>query len=124
MTTPIEPDWEEPESAQPTHLDDHLPLLIEFFQTQMVEVVLFTKPGCCLCDTVKAQLGKLRLEQAFELREVNILEDRAAYAKFHEEIPVVFIDGRKAFKFHLDEKAFVRRLHSRPAQGEKAEHGS
>ena len=60
----------------------------------MMEVVLFTKPGCCLCDTVKAQLGRLRAAQTFDLREVNILEDSAAYAKFHEEIPVVFIDGR------------------------------
>jgi glutaredoxin len=89
----------------------------------MREVILFTKPGCCLCETVKAQLGKLRAMQPFELREVNILEDRAAYAKFHEEIPVVFIDGRKAFKYHLDEKAFLTRLKSRPSQGEEPEYG-
>jgi glutaredoxin len=89
----------------------------------MNEVVLYTKPGCCLCDTVKAQLNKLRALQPFDLREVNILEDSAAFAKFHEEIPVVFIDGRKAFKYHLDEKAFLRRLKS-PAHGEKPEYGS
>jgi glutaredoxin len=89
----------------------------------MMEVVLFTKPGCCLCDTVKAQLDKLRAVQPFELREVNILEDRAAYGKFHEEIPVVFINGRKAFKYHLDEKAFLRRLQS-PSQGEEPDYGS
>jgi glutaredoxin len=90
----------------------------------MMKVVLFTKPGCSLCDTVKAQLGKLRARQPFDLREVNILEDSDAFAKFHEEIPVVFIDGRKAFKYHLDEKVFLRRLQSRPAQGEIPEHGS
>ena len=90
----------------------------------MTEVVLFTKPGCCLCDTVKAQLAKLRAMQTFELREVNILEDSSAYAKFSEEIPVVFIDGRKAFKYHLDEKAFLRRLEARPSNGEKTDHGS
>ena len=81
----------------------------------MVEVLLITKPGCCLCDTVKAQLHRLRGVQPFELREVNILEDRAAYAKYHDEIPVVFINGRKAFKYHLDEKAFLRRFQSRPS---------
>jgi glutaredoxin len=84
----------------------------------MIDVVLFTKPGCCLCDTVKAQLKELRIQQTFDLREVNILEDSAAYAKFHQEIPVVFIDGRKAFKYHLDEKAFLRRLQARPSQEE------
>ncbi|MGO8790156.1 MAG: glutaredoxin family protein [Terriglobia bacterium] len=84
----------------------------------MIEVVLYTKPGCCLCETVKSQLDQLRAQQAFRLREVNILEDSAAYAEFQEEIPVVFIDGRKAFKYHLDEKAFLRRLKSRSIQGE------
>ena len=90
----------------------------------MMEVVLYTKPGCCLCDTVKTQLGRLRGVQAFKLREVNILDDGAAFAKFHEEIPVIFINGRKAFKYHLDEKAFLRRLQARPPQGEESEHGS
>jgi len=90
----------------------------------MIEVILFTKPGCCLCDTVKAQLGRLQATQPFTLREVNILEDGAAYARFHEEIPVVVINGRKAFKYHLDEEAFLRRLKSRPAQGEKPAYGS
>jgi len=90
----------------------------------MIEVVLYSKPGCCLCDTVKAQLGKLRTVQPFELREVNILDDRAAYAKYGEEIPVVFINGRKAFKYHLDERVFLKRLRSRSAKGEKPEYGS
>ena len=90
----------------------------------MKEVVLFTKPGCCLCDTVKAQLARLRAVQPFTLREVNILEDSDAFAKFHEEIPVVFVDGRKACKYHLDEKAFLRRLQAGAAQGERVEHGS
>jgi glutaredoxin len=90
----------------------------------MIEVVLYTKPGCCLCDTVKSQLNQLRVRQPFELREVNILEDSAAYAKFQEEIPVIFINGRKAFKYHLDEKAFLQRLKSRSIEGEKSEHGS
>ena len=90
----------------------------------MIEIVLYTKPDCCLCDTVKAQLHKLRARQPFELREVNILEDSGAYAKFHEEIPVVFMDGRKAFKYHLDERVFLQRLKSQPAEGEKPEYGS
>lgn len=90
----------------------------------MTEVILFTKPGCCLCDTVKEQLGRLRATQAFELREVNILEDSDAYAKFSEEIPVVFVNGRKALKFRLDEKAFLRLLQSRAQEGGQTKHGS
>jgi len=76
----------------------------------LMEVVLYTKPGCCLCDEVKAQLHALRRQHAFELREVNILEDREAFERFQEEIPVVFMRGKKAFKYHLDENEFLKRL--------------
>jgi hypothetical protein len=46
------------------------------------------------------------------LREVNILEDPEAHQEFKEEIPVVFINGKQAFKFYLDEEKFLERLGS------------
>jgi len=76
------------------------------------EVVVYTKPGCCLCDEVKDLLVMLQTNHAFNLREMNILEDPEAYQKFKEEIPVVFINGKKAFKYYLDEKQFLKRLES------------
>lgn len=78
------------------------------------EVEVYCKPGCHLCDELKAQLRKLQQTHGFKWREVNILEDPEAFAKFNEEIPVVFVNGRKAFKYHLDEKAFLRRLQGAP----------
>jgi len=75
-----------------------------------MEVLLYSKPGCCLCDEVKARLGRLREQHRFELREVNILKDRELFEEFKEQIPVVFINGRKAFKFRLDEAPFIRCL--------------
>ena len=84
----------------------------------MTEVLLYSKPGCCLCDEVKARLGALRSTHPFAFREVNILEDAAAFEQFHDQIPAVFIDGRKAFKYHFDEKKFLRRLRPSPLQRE------
>ncbi len=75
-----------------------------------LKVVVYSKPGCCLCDELKSQLRKLQQIHRFEWREVNILEDPEAFAKFKEEIPVVFVNGRKAFKYRLDENAFLKRL--------------
>jgi glutaredoxin len=79
----------------------------------MHHVVIYSKPGCHLCDEVKAQLNELRQSHPFELQEINILEDLHAYDRFKEEIPVIFINGKKAFKYHLDEKKFIERLASR-----------
>ncbi len=73
-------------------------------------VVVYSKPGCCLCDELKAQLRRLQRTHRFEWREVNILEDNEAFAQFKEEIPVVFINGRKAFKYRLNEKMFLKRI--------------
>ena len=78
----------------------------------MVEVVLYSKPGCCLCDDIKEKLEVLRGRHAFSLRVVNILEDPQACEKFQEEIPVVFVDGKQAFKYYLNEEEFLRKLES------------
>ena len=74
------------------------------------EVIVYSKPGCHLCDKVKAQLERLQKTHGFAWREVNILEGPDAFERFKEEIPVVFVNGKKAFKYHLDEKQFLRRL--------------
>ena len=77
---------------------------------RMNHVILYSKPGCCLCDTVKAQLARLQHRYPFECGEINILEDPEAFEKFSEQIPVIFINGRKAFKCRLDEARFIRLL--------------
>ena len=76
----------------------------------MAEVVVYSKPGCCLCDDVKEKLEVLQRSHAFSLRVVNILEDPAAFQKFKEEIPVVFINGKRAFKYYLNEEQFLKKL--------------
>lgn len=67
------------------------------------EVVVYSKPGCCLCDEVKDKLRRLQTKYRFEWREVNVLDDPAAFARFREEIPVVFVNGREAFHYHVNE---------------------
>lgn len=76
----------------------------------MVEVVVYSKPDCGLCDELKRQLQRLGTGHRFDLREVNILEDQQAFERYKDQIPVVFINGRKAFKYRLDEKEFLKRL--------------
>ena len=76
----------------------------------MTEVIVYSEPGCCLCDDVKERLEVLQRSRTFSLRVVNILEDPQAYEKFTEEIPVVFINGRKAFKYYLNEQQFLKKL--------------
>jgi len=49
----------------------------------------------------------------FRWREVDIDADPELRQRFDVEVPVVFIDGRKAFKYHMDERDFLRVLAGR-----------
>ncbi len=76
----------------------------------MPHVILYTRQGCHLCDVVKESLARLGRNARFTLEEVDIDGDEQLRQRFNEEVPVVFIDGRKAFKYRLDEREFLRRL--------------
>jgi glutaredoxin len=82
-------------------------------------VELFGKPDCHLCEDAKRLLRALQTTYAFTLREINIAEHTALLRQYGEEIPVVFINGRKACKYRIDIKQFRRRLeraqHSAPS---------
>lgn len=81
-------------------------------------VELLSKPDCHLCEAAKGVLRDLQSEHAFVLHEINIAEQQGLLARYGEEIPVVFINGRKAAKFRINARQFVRQL--RRAQGRGA----
>ncbi|HUK86406.1 MAG TPA: glutaredoxin family protein [Terriglobales bacterium] len=74
------------------------------------QVVLYTRRGCHLCEIVKESLHKLERRGGFTWQEVDVDSDDQLRRRFTDEVPVVFIDGRKAFKYRMDERDFLRRL--------------
>lgn len=79
----------------------------------MHDVLVYSRKGCHLCDVVKDQLAELQRDQDFHLREVDIDADPELREKYNEQVPVVFIDGRKAFKYRMDPAQFLRTLAGR-----------
>lgn len=75
-----------------------------------MRVELYGKANCCLCDEAKVVLDRVRQRIPFDLALVDIAADPALLARWGTEIPVVFIDGRKAFKYRVDEAELVRKL--------------
>ncbi|PIO47265.1 MAG: thioredoxin family protein [[Chlorobium] sp. 445] len=69
----------------------------------MILVELYSKDDCCLCDEAKAVLMKVQGEIPFELREIKLNEDEHLMNEYGSKIPVVFINGRMAFKYHVYE---------------------
>jgi len=55
-------------------------------------------------------LSRVHADTPFELDEVDIEGDAELEARYREWLPVVEIDGRRAFVYFVDEAAFRRKL--------------
>jgi hypothetical protein len=55
-------------------------------------------------------------ERAFELEEVDITSDAELEARYRELLPVVEIDGRRAFFYHVPAEAFRRAVGAQAAR--------
>ena len=76
----------------------------------MNEVVLYGRPGCCLCDDAHQLLMRVRSSHPFSLVQRDIESDDGLLRAYLERIPVVTIDGVEAFELFVDEQELVRRL--------------
>jgi glutaredoxin len=74
------------------------------------KVVLYSRKGCHLCEVVKESLIKLSRRGGFTWQELDVDSDPELRRRFNDEVPVVFIDDRKAFKYRMDEHEFLRKL--------------
>ena len=73
-------------------------------------VTVYHAAGCHLCERALAQVRALREELGFALEEVAIDGDPELEARYREWLPVVEIDGARAFVYHVHEDALRRRL--------------
>ena len=79
----------------------------------MHDVVIFSRKGCHLCDVIKQTVAEAEGDAEFQWRELDIDADPGLRKQFDDEVPVVFIDGRKAFKYRMDKHQFLRALNGR-----------
>jgi glutaredoxin len=104
----------EPSSAtSPTVLEETLAYLLNSPpMSELRQVVVYSRKGCHLCEIVKETLTKLHRRGGFTWQDIDVDTDEQLRRQFTDEVPVVFIDGRKAFKYRMDESDFVRKLAS------------
>ena len=85
-----------------------------------IEVTLYTRPGCHLCDEAKAQIAPLLRGAGATLREVNIDADPILRARYDLDVPVIFLGERKVAKHRLDLRQFRRQLDEALRSDEKS----
>ena len=76
-----------------------------------MELVLYTRRDCELCGEMEAVLDEvLPRFSAASLRRIEIDGDAALEAQFGLEVPVLFVNGRKAFKYRCTPRELRKRM--------------
>ncbi len=85
----------------------------------MIALTLYSRPGCHLCDDMKAVVERVihSMAEPIAIEEVDISTDPALEARYGLEIPVLLVNGKKAAKVRLTEEGFRRILEGQRAEG-------
>ena len=79
-----------------------------------MKLTIYSRPGCHLCEEMKAVIEKVKAGQPVDLHEVDISGDPELERRYGPEIPVLEIDGKKIAKYRIDERALARAIRGRP----------
>jgi glutaredoxin len=74
-----------------------------------LRLTIYTKPGCHLCDEMKAVVRRTIVDRDISLEDVDISTDPGLLDRYGLEIPVLMIDDRKVAKYRITEGE-LRRL--------------
>jgi len=69
-------------------------------------VIVYSRPGCHLCDEAKQAIESAGVSDRFSMEEVNIESDPELLRKYRYDIPVVTIDGREVFRHRVNTDVF------------------
>lgn len=75
-----------------------------------IHVEIYSRPGCHLCDDAKEVIERVQRRYPFVLKITNIETNSALETAYGTEIPVITINGNKAFKYRVDENEFERKV--------------
>ncbi len=75
-----------------------------------MDLVLYTRRDCELCHEMEVVIGEVMPRFRAELKRIEIDGDPALEAQFGIEVPVLFVNGRKAFKYRCTARELRKRL--------------
>ena len=74
------------------------------------QLLLYTRKDCCLCEEMKSSLMRLADRIPFTLEEIDVDTSPILQEKYGNDVPVLFINGRKAFKHRLTARELEKSL--------------
>jgi glutaredoxin len=77
------------------------------------QLILYSRADCCLCEEMKETIRQVAAKIPLEMEEIDVDGSAELREDFGAEVPVLFINGRKAFKYRVKAKELARRLGGR-----------
>ena len=74
------------------------------------QIKLYTRKDCPLCEEMKAAVREVAGKIPLEIEEIDVDSAPELREKYRSEVPVLFINGRKAFKYRVAAQELERRL--------------
>ena len=76
----------------------------------LMRLTLITRRECHLCEEMAAAIAAVARAMPFDLEVRDVDADPDLRARYGEEVPVLLVNGRKAFKYRLTAAQLTRRL--------------
>jgi glutaredoxin len=75
-----------------------------------LHIEIYSRPGCHLCEDARESIDRVLRGREADVRVINVEDDPELEAAYGMEIPVVMIDGEKAFIYRVDEAELERKI--------------
>ncbi|HLY38122.1 MAG TPA: glutaredoxin family protein [Candidatus Binatia bacterium] len=82
--------------------------------TRPIRVTLYTRNDCHLCEEMHAVVDRVARDIPLTTEHVDVDTDPELAAEYGAEVPVLCVNGRKAFKYRVDERTLRARLAREP----------
>jgi glutaredoxin len=74
------------------------------------KLILYSRKDCCLCDEMKDAIRQASAKIPLDLEEIDVDGAVELQAEYGDEVPVLLIDGRKAFKYRVTVPELTKKL--------------
>ena len=74
------------------------------------QLLLYSRRECCLCEEMKEVIFRVAKKMPLVLQEIDVDSSAQWVEEFGDEVPVLFINGRKAFKYRVTPKELEKKL--------------
>lgn len=68
----------------------------------MLQVTLYSKAGCHLCDVARAHLEELAATHEIIIDEIDIRRDASLFERYRYRIPVIVVDGTERLEGRIE----------------------